>query len=179
MNQTSPIEIRMASIEDIKIVIEHDIIHMKELGHNNLPSHPFLPTHQFDLEDMIHRKMSSWSKEPKTQGFGRSFIALDKQKVVGHLNIKTDLETSTHRVHLGMGIEYKYRNLKIGTQLLNECIQFCRLHYIEYIDLSVFGHNAPAIKLYTRFGFEKIGTYKDKFRMGNTSIDDIIMSLKL
>lgn len=175
----SEIHIKIADLIDLDLTIEHDLRHMTEPGFNNLPAHPFLKTHFFDHKDFLENERRKWTTPIKETGWGRSFIAISNEKVVGHLNIKNYLETALHRVKLGMGIEQAFRHNGIGSQLLKEAIKLCHENKIEYIDLSVFAHNIPAIKLYQKFGFTQTAVFHDVFRMDDVSIDDIQMVLKL
>lgn len=50
---------------------------------------------------------------------------------------------------------------------------------IDWLDLRVFAHNAPARRLYCRLGFVEIGTKVDCFRVGADSIDDVFMTLNV
>jgi RimJ/RimL family protein N-acetyltransferase len=173
------VEINVAEIDDLYELVEHDLRHMAEAGYNDLPAHPFLPGHEFKREDFRNNLFERFNHPVKTTGWGRSFIAVAECNIIAHLNIKNHLETSLHRVQLGMGIEVKYRSQGLGTELLRACINFCKENNIEYIDLSVFSHNLPAIKLYKKLGFVEIANFKDIFRIGNLSVDDIQMTLKL
>jgi ribosomal protein S18 acetylase RimI-like enzyme len=48
---------------------------------------------------------------------------------------------------------------------------------LVWLDLHVFGHNAPAIALYRSLGFAETGRIEDRFRVEGQSIDDLLMTL--
>jgi RimJ/RimL family protein N-acetyltransferase len=50
---------------------------------------------------------------------------------------------------------------------------------LRWLDLRVFAHNARARALYRSLGFEEVGTLRDRFRIGEVSIDDVIMTLRV
>lgn len=50
---------------------------------------------------------------------------------------------------------------------------------VVWVDLKVFGHNAPARALYKRLGFVETGMQADRFRIDEAVIDDVSMSLRL
>ena len=50
---------------------------------------------------------------------------------------------------------------------------------LEWIDLRVFALNTTARALYRDLGFVEIGTVVDRCRIGDTSIDDVLMTLPL
>jgi putative acetyltransferase len=47
---------------------------------------------------------------------------------------------------------------------------------LRRIELYVFASNAPAIRLYERFGFTIEGRRKEAVRMGDILIDDLLMA---
>lgn len=68
------------------------------------------------------------------------------------------------------------RNLGIGTKLLENLIILARKSKLNSLTLEVNEHNAPAIKLYEKFGFSKIGIRKKYY---NNIDNAIIMTLNL
>jgi len=113
-------------------------------------------------------------------GWQRWFAALtDDGRIVGHVNLKGDtLRTGLHRCRLGIGIERSHRQRGLGTRLMTTAIEFAReARSIDWIDLTVFAHNSAARGLYARLGFREVGTIPDRFRIGPTSIDDVMMTL--
>lgn len=172
--------IRPAEIKDLKEVISHDRRHIKEPGYNGSLSHPFLPDHEFDWDARRSEKLISWTKDTSEVGWCKSFIAEDNGMVVGHIHLKNLFHGTLHRAQLGMGIEESARGQGVGKKLLQMAIEWARTEESLYwIDLSYFAHNLPAKKLYTSFGFEECFVYKDRIRIGNHIIDDVIMTLKL
>jgi RimJ/RimL family protein N-acetyltransferase len=171
------IEIRIATQDDILNLIEHEINHMQELGYNDLPMHPFPTDYNFSRSE--ERKSIPFARDLMTPGWKRSIIGLDNGKIIAHLNLNGNIQSDLHRTKLGMGMDSHYRGQGLGKRLIQFAIQFCRENKIEYIDLSVFAHNIPAIKLYKSCGFKQIGLIEDCFRMNGLIIDDIQMSLKI
>ncbi len=170
---------KLADVSDIDKIVSHEIRHMKEPGYDNLPAHPFYPEYEFDLEKKVSELKNRLETEIGKIRWGRSFVAIDQDLVVGHLNLKGEIETTLHRVKIGMGIEIPYRGLGVGTTLMEMGIKFCRDNKFSYIDLSMFSHNVPAKRLYKKFGFTEEVISKDRFRMYGKSIDDVQMTLKL
>ena len=104
-----------------------------------------------------------------------------EDRIVGHLNLKGHaLKLGLHRCLLGIAIERDHRGAGIGTALMQAAIEFGKGQPgLAWIDLSVFSHNQVARKLYTRLGFVETGRIVDCFRLGEQSITDIHMALKL
>ncbi len=172
--------IAIATLEDLENLVDHDIRHLGEYGHNNLPSHPFPKGHSFDRDRMIDRNKSCFSTEIGQIGWGRSFLLIEHNKILGHLSLKNEFSGTLHRAKLGMGIEMSMRGKGGGKLLMKTALNWAREQdFIEWIDLSVFDHNLPAKKLYSSFGFQELYTIKDLFRVEGISIDDVQMVLKL
>lgn len=72
----------------------------------------------------------------------------DMAKVYGFVDEQTPI--------LSMAISHDYRGKGIGTKLMNEMCKLASNHSYKAISLSVDPSN-PALRLYERFGFKKIG----------------------
>jgi len=172
--------IRLATLDDILELVEHDIRHMREPGYEGQLAHPFPPDYPWDNEKRISEKLNSFPKNIDEEGWQRSFIITDGDLIIAHLNLKNLFEGTLHRAQLGMGIEAAYRGKGLGKKLLHHAIEWAKKQpTLEWIDLSVFAHNLPARKLYSSVGFEEVAVYKDKIRVKGHSIDDVTMTLKL
>ena len=174
-------KVRIAKLEDIGNLVDHDLRHMKEEGYKNLPFHPFPKNYVWEREKMIDRNQKGWSAELTSTGWRRTFILLnDEEKIIGHLSLTNQLLSSLHRASVGMGIESSARGQGAGKLLMKAAIDWARSQdSLYWIDLNVFTHNIPAIKLYQSFGFKTLSTVEDIFRVDGVSIDDIHMVLKL
>lgn len=173
-------QIRLATMDDILDLVDHDLRHMREPGHDGQLAHPFPPDYPWDKEKRLTEKLNSFPKNIDEEGWQRSFIVTHDDLIVAHLNLKNNFEGMLHRAQLGMGIEAHYRGKGLGKKLLQFAIDWAKDQpTLEWIDLSVFAHNLPARKLYSSVGFEEIATYKDKIRVNGHSIDDVSMTLKL
>ena len=174
------IEIRLAELADVMDVVDHDIRHHNEPGFNGLLSHPFEPGHPWDKIEIRKQVLLSISKDLYEEQWQRIFIIEANGKVLGSLNLKNNFSGSLHRAQLGMGLEIPLRGQGIGKQILQMAISWAKTQEsLTWIDLSVFAHNIPAIKLYKSLGFNEVATLEDRFRINGVSIDDIFMTLKL
>lgn len=173
-------QIRLATMDDLFELVEHDLRHMREPGFNNLPAHPFPADFPWNMEKRLEEKLTTIPRALTEPRWQRSFIISDQDKIVGHLNLKNLFEGCMHRAQLGMGIENSHRFKGLGKKLMNHAIVWAREETeLEWIDLSVFSHNLPAKKLYSSFGFQEICVLQDKIRVNGLSIDDVVMALKL
>lgn len=170
----------MAELVDIVELVEHDLRHFREPAVDGQPAHPFPYDYPWNKQKMIEDKFRDWPKGLDEIQWGRSFLLMDQDQIVGHLNLKNIFEGSLHRAQLGMGIEVPYRGRGLGKQLITSALDWARDQTkLEWIDLSVFSYNLPARNLYASMGFEEICVLKDKIRVNGQSIDDILMTLKV
>lgn len=73
-------------------------------------------------------------------------------------------------------IKKPFRNLGIGSKILEELINLSKTYNLGSITLEVNINNIPAIKLYEKYRFKKLGIRKKYYK----NIDDaIIMTLYL
>ena len=115
-------------------------------------------------------------------GWQRWWVLMaDTDGIVGHANLKSDgLWTGLHRCELGIGLERPYRGKGYGRRLMDAAIEFARAaSSLKWIDLRVFAHNTAGIELYKSMGFTEIGTVRDRFRIEDAVIDDVIMTLSV
>jgi RimJ/RimL family protein N-acetyltransferase len=81
---------------------------------------------------------------------------------------------------LGMLVAAGWRGRGVGTVLLAEAIDRARKAGAHKIALQVWPHNAAAIALYERFGFEREGHLRRHYRRRSGELwDAIIMGLRL
>jgi len=169
--------IRPLTKRDVANFAEHFARHRGESGRGDPHFMPFEPGRDDGPRGLDAAALDRGLDRP---GWQRWFVAVtDDGRIVGHVNLKGDtLRTGSHRCQLGIGIERSYRQQGLGTRLMTAAIEFAReARSIDWVDLTVFAHNAPARKLYERLGFREVGTIPDRFRIDSTSIDDVLMSL--
>jgi putative acetyltransferase len=84
-----------------------------------------------------------------------------------------------HRGGLGMGLRDGYRGRGLGTQLLARAVAHARRISLEKIELSVYVDNLPAVRLYERAGFERIGVIRNFRQLDGRRFDALMMELHL
>ena len=90
-----------------------------------------------------------------------SLVALLENKVVGNAGLHRFTGRRAHAATLGMGVHDDFNGRGIGSALLGELIEAAdEWLAIKRLELTVFTDNAPAIRLYEKFGFEMEGTHK-------------------
>jgi RimJ/RimL family protein N-acetyltransferase len=105
------------------------------------------------------------------------FVAETDAEIVGRLSISRDPHpASRHVADLGLMVAASARRRGIGWALLDEAVAWARASDVRKLELHVFPHNEPAIRLYERFGFVREGYRTQQFRRGNTYVDAILMA---
>ena len=99
--------------------------------------------------------------------------------IVGQCEISNlEWEASRHVGSLGIIVTKKYRNLGIGTNLIDLAIRESKkLNNKEKIVLSCFSTNERAISLYKKLGFQVLGKRKKQFHMNSNYFDEIMFEL--
>ena len=108
------------------------------------------------------------------------FVAENELGIVGRLSLARDSHpASPHVADLGLMVASGHRRRGIGTALLEQAVAWAREHGIDKLELHVFPHNEPAIKLYERFGFEHEGLRRAHYRRGEALVDAILMAYRV
>ena len=90
------------------------------------------------------------------------------------------MKTALHRCELGIGVERGWRGQGLGERLMQTAIRFTQeAESLKWLDLKHFAHNTEARALYDKLGFTEMGVLPDRFRIGEQSIDDILMTLRV
>jgi ribosomal protein S18 acetylase RimI-like enzyme len=87
----------------------------------------------------------------------RRFVAVEGGKVVGTLRLT---ETTQRTMIYGFVIEERQRGRRLGTRLLAAVIEQLRDEGIADVGLEVDPENTRAVRLYERFGFETVTTFR-------------------
>lgn len=105
------------------------------------------------------------------------FVAETTDGIVGRLSIARDPHpASRHVADLGLMVAASHRRRGIGRALLEQAVQWARQSGVRKIELHVFPHNEPAIRLYERFGFVQEGFRRAHYRREDGFVDAILMA---
>jgi RimJ/RimL family protein N-acetyltransferase len=105
-------------------------------------------------------------------------VAVDGEPVVGHLGLNPN---GSGVMYLGMVIGADYRGRGVGTAMMLAAIEWARAQNgVHKIELEVWPHNAAAIALYRKVGFQVEGRRRRQYRRRNGELwDAILMGLVL
>ena len=109
-------------------------------------------------------------------------IAKDKNKIVGEVEINLGIGRKEHIGTYGINIRKEYRKMGFGNYLTGKIIDMAKKELYpkpKIIRLGVFSTNKPAISLYKKYGFKKVGLFPKQFRYKNKFYDELIMFLYL
>jgi putative acetyltransferase len=82
-----------------------------------------------------------------------------------------------HSAVLGISVAREWRQNGVGSCLMQSAIEWAKTEGdLRRIELYVFATNAPAIRLYERFGFRIEGRRKGAVRVGDEFVDDLLMA---
>ena len=108
------------------------------------------------------------------------FVAELDGRVAGRLSVARDPHpASRHVADLGLMVAAEARRLGLGFALLGEAATWARREGVRKLELHVFPHNEPAIRLYERFGFVREGYRKAHYRRGREFVDAILMAYEV
>lgn len=117
---------------------------------------------------------SPWSQEAIMESFENGtkfFIALFETQVVGYCGINTVLDEG---YITNVAVKKDFRNLYIGTALLNNLDNLAKKENLSFISLEVRVSNNAAISLYQKCGYENMGVRKGFYE--NPKEDAFIMT---
>ena len=110
---------------------------------------------------------------------GVFLVAREDGRIVGSASLSRMPRRMSHVGDIGISVVRSHWNRGIGSMLLSSVIDFAKKNAFDFIDLQVRSDNLAAIHLYTKFGFEKIGTHPDLFKANEKYFDIDYMMLKL
>lgn len=117
-----------------------------------------------------------WSETMITQTFNNEnsffFIVENQDKVIGYLSF--DIITSEVYIN-NIAVLPNFRGHGAGQLLLSKLIDLCKEKMYYFITLEVRVSNQPAINLYKKLGFIKVGQRKNYYH--NPTEDCLLMTL--
>lgn len=104
-----------------------------------------------------------------------SFIALDKNKIVGYIvAIRELLNRNRHCASFMMGVLPFYQKQGLGNKLIKEIEAWARENEINRLEATVIDENLPAIKLLEKRGYELEGTKKNSIIIDDEYYNELI-----
>jgi RimJ/RimL family protein N-acetyltransferase len=106
-------------------------------------------------------------------------VAESDDELVGRLSITRDPHpASSHVADLGLMVAASHRRRGIGSTLMQGAEHWARRAGIAKLELHVFPHNAAAIALYEKLGYEREGFRKRHYKRPDARFVDAILMAK-
>ena len=107
------------------------------------------------------------------------FFAKCDGRIIGDASFSSSpRERIKHRGEIGISVDKEYWGNGIGSKLMEKIIDFAKnTAGCEIIHLQVRSDNERAIRLYKKYGFEKIGQFKGYVKIDGEYIDCDLMNL--
>lgn len=164
------INIRQAQLEDAHILGEAEREIAEEPG--------FFCSQPSELKDENIAKAILTCSKSSTGVF---LVAVYEDQLVGHAFLNPHaVQSLSHVADLNMAVHRGWQSKGIGKMLLESIIQWAKnFSSLEKIGLVVRATNTPALSLYRKMGFQEEGRLKNRVKVDNHYIDDIVMGLDL
>ncbi|MFI5287729.1 MAG: GNAT family N-acetyltransferase [Candidatus Dormibacteria bacterium] len=111
------------------------------------------PASDADHDRVVELLGEEFSDRPEE----RRLVGLDGAGIVGTLRL---IESSQRTMIYGFVIDEGRRNTRLGTRMLAAVFERLRADGVDEVGLEVDPDNIPAVRLYERFGFETVTTYR-------------------
>lgn len=100
-------------------------------------------------------------------------VAIFEDKIVGGMGIVGDeREFRRHSSSLGMSIQNAFAGVGLGTEMMKHAFATAKGIDISRIELTVRTYNKPAIALYEKVGFERVGVLKKNAFVDGEFVDE-------
>lgn len=107
------------------------------------------------------------------------FLAKVNDEIIGTASLNRKPRRMRHRGEFGISLKKAYWGYGIASALTREILTFAGANGFEQLDLEVRSDNTRAIQLYEKFGFRKLCTFPDFFKINGEPIDFDLMNLEL
>jgi putative acetyltransferase len=106
-----------------------------------------------------------------------AIVAVLDGKIVGSADVTRDKGRRNHVGHIGICVHDGFHGRGIGSSLMAALIDTADNWLdLRRLELAVFVDNAPAIRLYQKFGFEVEGTRRAVAFRDGAFVDDHVMA---
>lgn len=105
-----------------------------------------------------------WSKQSLEEELSNEtslfLVAKEENEVIGYIGMSIVIDEG---YIFNVAVRESYRNKGVATALINELVTYGKKNNFSFITLEVRESNQPAISLYSKFGFIKVGERKDYY----------------
>lgn len=113
----------------------------------------------------------------RASGNSTMLVAEQDQQMVGYLGAAGGQHRrNRHSVHIWIGVRQAFSGRGLGTRLFEEIERWAAEHGLRRLELTVMTHNAAALALYKKMGFEIEGTLRQSLQVDGVFVDEYHMS---
>lgn len=100
-------------------------------------------------------------------------------EIIGTASLNRKPNRMHHRAEFGISLKKAWWGCGAASALTEAVLAFAKENGFEQLNLEVRSDNARAIRLYEKYGFRKLCTFPDFFKIYGESIDFDLMNLEL
>ncbi len=127
------------------------------------------------IKDIKLFKKHLW--EQIQSGYWIFMVAELDGKIVGDFNLQIGSPSNRkHTAYIASLLIKEYRNLGIGSAMIQIATEKAKENNMEKLCLSVFSSNIGAINFYKKCGFEMEGVLKKQFKIDGKYVDEVYMA---
>lgn len=105
------------------------------------------------------------------------FVAENDDTILGFaVGIGGSVNRNRHSARIVIGVLQSYWNQGVGWELMQSLETWAKGRNLHRLELTVMAHNARAIALYEKCGFEREGVKRDALRVEGKYVNEIYMS---
>jgi RimJ/RimL family protein N-acetyltransferase len=167
------VTIRECQPQDAEEFLQTAKTYIKDSEHVLITDENFNPTIDYEVK---------WIRSFMESENSLLLVATHNDKILGNLDLRGGQRTKIrHTAVIGMGMLKEWRNIGLGTLLMECVITWARENpVLEILWLQVFASNVAGVSLYKKMGFEISGRQKDFIKIQDeTYTDNITMDLKV
>ena len=107
------------------------------------------------------------------------YLAKVNGEIIGTASLNRKPRRMSHRGEFGISLKKAWWGCGAASALTEAVLAFARENGFEQLNLEVRSSNVRAIRLYEKYGFRKLCTFPNFFKLHGESIDFDLMNLEL
>ena len=107
------------------------------------------------------------------------YLAKAGGEIIGTASLNRKPRRMSHRGEFGISLKKAWWGCGAASALTEAVLAFAKENGFEQLNLEARSDNARAIRLYEKYGFRKLCTFPDFFKIHGESIDFDLMNLAL
>lgn len=166
------VKIRQAQISDAEMILETIKIY--------IPDSEFIPKYEEEIVLTIEQERN-WIESFLRNDNSLLLVAEHQNQIIGNIDLTgSQRKMMYHTAVIGMGMLREWRNIGLGTALMESIIDWSSEHpALETIWLQVYAQNDLGLGLYRKMGFVENGLIPNFFKRDGRYFDIVTMSRKV